>query len=665
VFARLQAALALCVDAARRAEYPLPALKSLVDALRPGRVEAAADNLRELRGLLTSDEAYRHGLSRCLGMLFAGTRQVTLYADSGVRPRGGFFAELARRVGERLLPEVRDTQMLRHALRELFPRVSDADWVNDAPDVEWIMLFQALSADEDEDAEASAHAFAQMREALLVLSYRVAAIGLDPEFVRVDPDLEDAGSPLIELSEALRDYLGAADGSPAQPAADRALLLTLDRGRREAERVHERASGSGASLALTYQLKRLDEHLTRIARLVEVLNAHAARSRVADTVPMAVTLMKRMVEAECRRNRLRDFWHDNMSLLSRRVTENAARGGEHYIAADRAEYFRMWRSAMLGGAAIALMAMNKLHLARLGLAPLVEGLAFCLNYGLGFVFIHIIHGTVATKQPAMTAAALAAAMGGESDDYGERDFTRLFDLTAAAVRSQIAAILGNVMLAVPMAMLLGLAYASLSGAPYIDAAKAGHLLHDVSPLSAAPIYAALAGVCLFLAGVVSGYHDNFAVYHRLAPRIKQLGWARLAFGARRVARFANYVEANLGALAGNFWFGFMLGGIALFGVLLGLPLDIRHIAFSSAYLGFAAVAPGIAVTAKLIGMAALGVGLIGLINLGVSFALSLRLAFRARGVTAAQRRAFMRGVWRHMRRAPAAFLLPPRRGRRA
>jgi len=30
----------------------------------------------------------------------------------------------------------------------------------------------------------------------------------------------------------------------------------------------------------------------------------------------------------------------------------------------------------------------------------------------------------------------------------------------------------------------------------------------------------------------------------------------------------------------------MLGGVTAFGVLFGLPVDIRHIAFSSAYLGY-------------------------------------------------------------------------------
>ena len=33
-----------------------------------------------------------------------------------------------------------------------------------------------------------------------------------------------------------------------------------------------------------------------------------------------------------------------------------------------------------------------------------------MNYALGFMLIHVLHFTVATKQPMMTAAALAATV---------------------------------------------------------------------------------------------------------------------------------------------------------------------------------------------------------------------------------------------------------------
>jgi hypothetical protein len=52
-------------------------------------------------------------------------------------------------------------------------------------------------------------------------------------------------------------------------------------------------------------------------------------------------------------------------------------------------------------------------------------------------------------------------------------------------------------------------------------------------------------------------------------------------------RVAAYIGDNLGALAGNLLFGFLLGGTTLFGLLVGLPIDIRHVAFSSAFVGIA------------------------------------------------------------------------------
>jgi hypothetical protein len=53
--------------------------------------------------------------------------------------------------------------------------------------------------------------------------------------------------------------------------------------------------------------------------------------------------------------------------------------------------------------------------------------------------------------------------------------------------------------------------------------------------------------------------------------------------------------------------------------MTGLPLDIRHVAFSSAQLGYALAGSGFSPAWGLFCMSALGVALIGLTNLLVSF----------------------------------------------
>lgn len=89
-------------------------------------------------------------------------------------------------------------------------------------------------------------------------------------------------------------------------------------------------------------------------------------------------------------------------------------------------------------------------------------------------------------------------------------------------------------------------------------------------------------------------------------------------GQDRLDRFSAYIERNLGALAGNFLFGIMLGSMGTLGFILGLPLDIRHIAFASANFiqGLMNINGG--PDLGLIIVSFLGVLLIGLTNLFVS-----------------------------------------------
>lgn len=56
------------------------------------------------------------------------------------------------------------------------------------------------------------------------------------------------------------------------------------------------------------------------------------------------------------------------------------------------------------------MATMKTLGSSLVLAPIGKAFINSMIYGLGFVTIHIAGGTVATKQPAMTAAAIASTI---------------------------------------------------------------------------------------------------------------------------------------------------------------------------------------------------------------------------------------------------------------
>lgn len=642
----------------------LKALARLIGRLRAGHGQESTpgERLRQLIDVLAARPDLCAGLRAGLLRLFVDRHAVLLFATAGIYPGTGLFSETLRRVAHKLLPEVDDDVQLKDALGQVF-QAGDAAWLENIAAEEWLPLLRLLHGEPSAEMDGIARLVDDLLEALRIVAHRIAAAGLEPEMLRLDPGLENHASPFLALCEEALRLAGqvAAGDNDASDDSERHLLVLIDQARQVIERVRRRAQQQGASFYLTFRLRRLAQHLDRLERLAAIAGS-LDRPEPDGLLGNAAELWRELVIAECRRNELRSFWRENTELVALRVTENAGRSGEHYITTSRADYFAMWRAAAGGGLVIAFMAANKFFIGKLGLAPLAEVLAYCLNYGLGFVLIHILHFAVATKQPAMTANAIAAAIGevqGGGRDK-QRNLDPLVTLVARTVRTQLAAIAGNVGIAVPMAMLIGYGLFLLNGVHLISPEKAHHLLADINPLaSGAIVFAAIAGICLFLAGLIAGYYDNLCAYNRIPERLYQLRSPRRFFGAERWRRGCDYIGDNLGALVGNFVFGFLLGGTAGLGSLLGLPLDIRHIAFSSAYLGYAQVALAFSSPWLEVALAAVGVLLIGMTNLAVSFYLAMWVGLKARGVDFAQRVAFTRAIVARLRGRPSEFFLPP------
>ena len=184
-------------------------------------------------------------------------------------------------------------------------------------------------------------------------------------------------------------------------------------------------------------------------------------------------------------------------------------------------------------------------------------------------------------------------------------------------------------------------------------------MNEVLPFeSLALFHAAIAGVCLFIAGLISGYYDNLAAYERIRERIEHARWLQALFGKPRLARLAIYLDNNLGALAGNFFLGVMLALVGTVGFLIGLPIDVRHVTLASANVGFALASLNFTVDVLTMGKILLGIGLVGLVNLSVSFALALWVAMRSRGVGFGQTRLLAAILWGRLMSMPKQFFWP-------
>lgn len=634
-------------------------LARLVAFIRPRRrepAEQAVIRFRELVRMLRAHPDAASALRLHLARLLGSRMHRLLYAESGILTTESFRTAFLTRLFGRLLPAAPDGEFLRDLLAEIFESGDDHTWLEQIPEDDWLAFFEALGIDDEQFAPARRQCMTEAMEALRMVSLRLAASGMDAALLRYQPALARHESPFTAQAQEVADIVATLRAGHCAAQADMLTHLDVLLGQCRAciEAIRRKSREAGVSVGLVYLLARIEQMCARVhvlASLVAGCDALEQRRR-------ALNFLLRVLREEDRRHSLRDLGRATSELLARRVTEQASRTGEHYVSDSRSEFFGIFRAAAGAGLIVGFMALLKIFIGKLGLPLAWQALGYSLNYGLGFVLVHLLHFTIATKQPAMTAATLAAALDGRASHADRLD--ALSDLAAKVSRTQWISILGNVSVGFLCALAISLIGSALLQQQPVDAAKAEHLLHDLHPwYSLALPHAAIAGVYLFLSGLISGYYDNQALYHRVPDRLRRLRWLRALVGERRSAALADYVEHNLGALAGNFLFGCMLGSTGVIGELLGLPLDIRHVAFGSANLAFGLAALQFALPWSDIAVLTAGVLLVGLTNLAVSFTLAMKVALKSRGIGPEHTRGLSAHLLHRFLRRPRDFFWPP------
>jgi site-specific recombinase len=374
--------------------------------------------------------------------------------------------------------------------------------------------------------------------------------------------------------------------------------------------------------------------------------------------PVLRRFLIELLQVSEERRSVRALFTQHYSMLARKVAERSAETGEHYITRTRGEYRAMLRSAAGGGAVMAVTTFMKFLMLGLGLPPFWGGMAAGLNYATSFVVVQWLHFTVATKQPAMTAPAMAAKLEDTRSEAGVEAFV---DEVAHLIRSQVAGIVGNLLVVAPLVLAVQVASLWAFGAPLISAEKAHHVLESMTLLGPTLWYAAFTGVLLFASSIIAGWVENWFVLHRLDSALRWNPRIRARLGAQRAARWAVWWRENISGLAANISLGFMLGVVPVVASFLALPLDIRHVTLSAGQTAAAAVALGWdAVHNPQLWWCVAAVPLTGMLNVGVSFALALRVAVRSRGVRLGDRARLWQAIRRRMWRQPLSFLLPPR-----
>ena len=579
-----------------------------------------------------------------------------LLADLGFAPRGSFPRALVHRLRRKLLPATPETTDLSELFGLMFPTELDAKWLRALDEPTLQRLRTTLFRAEGHGTQAGGgYALRTLLDAMAYATGQISAIGQSADVrLRMSPEAREQ-RPFLDLPivfETLRQAV-LTHGRQSAPAlvAAAELRSQLDACRAAAATVYAHLGEHGISVHIEFQLRQLRQRILRVKALLLCLDTDAPAQATAQ-------LLSHLVRVNRDSLSMRALLASSTELLAAKVTERNAETGEHYITRTPRDYLRMLGAASGGGVVLAFTTWIKLGLGMLGLSAFWGGLYAGLNYAVSFVIIMLAHWTVATKQPAMTAPAMAARLKNVTTPEAVENFV---DEMVYLLRSQYAAILGNVGLVIPAAIGIGVVVQWLGWDGVLSASHAREILAHHHLLGPTALFAAATGGLLFLSSIVAGWVENWFVFHRLDsvmaydPRMTR--W----LGAARAARWGAYWRDHISGYTANISLGLMLGLVPPIIGFFGVPFEVRHVTLVAGQIAASAHKLGAQVLHQpAFGWAVAGIVITGLMNLTFSFTLAFRLALTAQNVPAVdRRRVYIALAWRALRR-PWSFVLPLR-----
>ena len=612
--------------------------------------DMAVERVRTLAEAFEARPEARARLQAWWRKLISTVDITALLADFGFAPRTAMMSEVAERMRYKLLPSTPETVDASELFMLALPDEFDARWLH-ALDAELMQRIAALIAPQQENTLSFWET--SLLDAITYCAGQILSNGFAPELRLRMSEKDREEKPfhaLIHDVENLRvEVLLPLRTNDRRDAAAVRLRERLDACRAAVASVYSYFEAEGISVGLVFRLRQLRARILRVRRLLDCL---LAENRAYETSELLANLVSVGIE----RRSVRALLSTNTSLLAAKVAERSAETGEHYITRDGSEYRQMLAKAAGGGLVMAFTTMAKFALYALGLSVFWSGMVAGLNYAISFVLIQMLHFTVATKQPAMTAPAMAAKL---KDLQNEQSIAEFVDEVAHLVRSQVAAIFGNVLVVGPAALLLSLGFAKLAGHTPLDGPHAVSVLDSLSLLGPSVLFAAFTGVLLFASSLIAGGVENWFVLRRIDSVIRFNPGITRALGRTRANRWAVFLRKNISGLASNISLGLMLGLVPAFAGFFGLGLEVRHVTLSTGQIGMAAATLGReALHTHIFWWAVAMLPFNAALNVGVSFYLAFRVALRAHNVSGVDRARIYAAIRRRMWRSPLSFFWP-------
>ena len=612
-------------------------------------------NFEVFLAYLKNNEEIKNNFRDYLFILFSNKSFAKALTDANILSENAFFPELKKRISYKFLPPVEDENTISYIISKvLFNPKSDSDYIKNIKPEDGSEFFKLM---EIENISTLPKVKKELLISANILVLRSVGNALEAGITKMVPEYKNFDNPFVALQSELDSLIGRfkKDKDLQIDSKDidyKQIKIYLQQCLDFVDKAFKNACKFGISSKINQSLLKIRQQLKRIQDIIPIL--------VVDTEEDILTNSKNLVSNTLKynshRNNIRELIDDSTRLISHLITSHTAETGTHYIATSPKEYLKMFWKASGGGIIVGFLCIFKMMMSYSHGSEFSHAVLYSLNYAFGFIIIYLLGFTLATKQPAMTAATMAKVLSDESSS--EKNYKEFANLVAKLSRTQFIAFVGNVLWSFPVAL------AIIYGMDWFleknfAAVKADKLLKDLNPIeSKAILHACIAGFFLFISGIISGNISNSSIFNQVPERISQSPFLNQVIGAKNSKRLSDFYTKHWAGIISNFWFGIFLGVIAPLGVFLGLDLDIRHITFSAGNFALALYGKGFDIDTYTFTISLVTIFLIGAFNFIVSFGLSMLLAFRSRKVNFGELTIIYKTILKYFIKNPLRFFIP-------
>ena len=612
-------------------------------------------NFEVFLAYLKNNEEIKNNFRDYLFLLFSNKSFSKALTEANILSENAFFPELKKRISYKFLPPVEDENTVSYIISKvLFNPKSDSNYIKNIKPEDGSEFFKLMEIEK-------ISTLPKVKKELLIssniLALRSVGNALEAGIAKMVPEYKNFDNPFIALQSELDSLIGRfkEDENLQINSKDvdyKQIKIYLQQCLDFVDKAFKNASKFGISSKINQSLLKIRQQLRRIQDIIPILVV----DNEEDVLINSKNLVSNTLKYNSHRNNVRELIDDSTRLISHLITSHTAETGTHYIATSPKEYLKMFWKASGGGIIVGFLCIFKMMMSYSHGSEFSHAVLYSLNYAFGFIIIYLLGFTLATKQPAMTAATMAKVLSDESSS--EKNYKEFANLVAKLSRTQFIAFVGNVLWSFPVAL------AIIYGMDWFRdenfaAAKADKLLKDLNPIeSKAILHACIAGFFLFISGIISGNISNSSIFNQVPERISQSPFLNQVIGAKNSKKLSDFYTKHWAGIISNFWFGIFLGVIAPLGVFLGLDLDIRHITFSAGNFALALYGKGFDIDTYTFMISLVTIFLIGAFNFIVSFGLSMLLAFRSRKVNFGELTIIYKTILKYFIKNPLRFFIP-------